>query len=176
MAWGSGNCKIKLFLLIKKTWMLGTINTDFQLAESQMDTVNAQYIVLHLSLSQIIIYIQRQSNTDCATHHIDSDGTFESRGSHGPDAVQVHQWVVTQHRLDLFCCSFLFEYFFFFFYPCLLAQFKKTSSKCLSLHLCVEVIVSVFPWDILFVILFTSETNQNIYKFVGSLKKLNSSF
>lgn len=131
MAWGSGNCKIKLFLLIKKTWMLGTINTDFQLAESQMDTVNAQYIVLHLSLSQIIIYIQRQSNTDCATHHIDSDGTFESRGSHGPDAVQVHQWVVTQHRLDLFCCSFLFEYFFFFILVYLLSLKRRAANVCL---------------------------------------------
>lgn len=109
--------------------MVGTINADFQLAESQMDTVNAQYIVLHLSLSQIIIYIQRQSNTDCATHHLDSDGTFESSGSHGSDAVQVHRWVVTQHRLDFFCWFF----FWSIFYLCLLAQFKKTSSKCSSL-------------------------------------------
>lgn len=79
-------------------------NTDFQLAESQMDMVNAQYIVPHLSFSQMIIYIQRQSNTDCATHHLCSDGTLESSWSHGPGVVQVHLWVVMQHRLDLFCC------------------------------------------------------------------------
>lgn len=111
--------------------MVGTINTDFQSAESQMDTVNAQYIVLHLSLSQIIIYIQRQSNTDCATHHIDSDGTFESSGSHGPDAVQVHQWVVTQHRLDLFCCSFLLSIIFFFIFVYLLGLKRRAANVCL---------------------------------------------
>lgn len=132
------------------------INTDFQLAESQMDTVNAQYIVPHLSFSQMIIYIQRQSNTDCAMHHLDSDRTLESSWSHGPDVVQVHLWVVMQHRLDLFSC------FLSIFYPCLLAQFKKKSSKCLFLDLCEWVIISVCPRDILFVIWFTSETNQHL--------------
>lgn len=43
--------------------MVGTINMDFQLAKSQMDTVNAQYIVFHLSLSQIIIYIYKDNQT-----------------------------------------------------------------------------------------------------------------
>lgn len=109
--------------------MVGTINKDFQLAESQMDTVNAQYIVLHLSLSQIIIYIQRQSNTDCATHHLDSDGTFESSGSHGSDVVQVYQWVVTQHRLDLFFCLFFFGLFFIFVY--LLSLKRRAANVCL---------------------------------------------
>lgn len=121
----------------KKRCMVGTINADFQLAESQMDTVNAQYIVLHLSLSQIIIYIQRQSNTDCATHHLDSDGTFESSGSHGSDAVQVHRWVVTQHRLDFFCWVF-FGAFFIFVY---LLSLKRRAANVRLLM----VIVSVCP-------------------------------
>lgn len=131
-------------------------NTDFQLAESQMDMVNAQYIVPHLSFSQMIIYIQRQSNTDCATHHLCSDGTLESSWSHGPGVVQVHLWVVMQHRLDLFCC------FWVLFILVYLLSLKRRAA-----NVCFLICVSVGDYfclsrDILFVVWFTSETNRHL--------------
>lgn len=75
------NCRITVFILkTTSTWTVGAI-AGFLVAESQMDTVNAQYIFLHLSSPMIIFIfnIQRQSNTDCATHLLHSDGTFRSR-------------------------------------------------------------------------------------------------